>query len=173
MKKIIIALALLCHPAHAQDKPIIAMPKSCEPYRDVIPSYWGEGISYEQGTDSTTSEDMTPRFEGRCSDDTISLLLGFGKGCTGASVCRIGTFARQRLVSQNQSIYPQKLFKPFYLDKTPDIMAYFTPATCGANCSDSHLMWIENGYFYEIGNKAADLDTLIKSQQSIKSSSTP
>ncbi|TAE33196.1 MAG: hypothetical protein EAY65_05345 [Alphaproteobacteria bacterium] len=161
MKKIIIALSIIyahiAYASHAFD-----LPKSCVHYRGVIPTYWGEGLSFDGDSPDK------PTFGGSCSDDTISLGLGFGKGCTGGNACRIGGYLRQRLPSSSLVIYPREIFMPVYFGGDEDLIGYFIPATCGANCSDSHLMWIEEGYFYEISMKAADKDELVKARESMK-----
>ena len=87
------------------------------------------------------------------------IIIGFVEDCEGGNACRWG------------SAYGGKVeFKPEKGDVTVklagNIKGFFRDATCGANCSDSKIFWMQNGYLYAVGIKAAKLKALIKAANS-------
>ena len=84
------------------------------------------------------------------------LQVAFTRDCSGGNACHYGTVSGQ-VVKQAVS---RKKGKAVSLAK--GVTGYFVDAKCGANCPDSILVWMEDGYRYTIGIKAADMETLIK-----------
>jgi hypothetical protein len=84
--------------------------------------------------------------------------------CAGAHICGYGSVLGQ--VSSIKTIDEQfgfdREFKPTYRSKNPlqtvtlanGIEGRFIPFVCGANCSDSRIVWGENGYRYSISLRA-------------------
>ncbi len=62
----------------------------------------------------------------------------------------------EAISSQNPVLNGEKVFL------ASNITGYFTDATCGANCSDSTLVWEQNDVRYTVALKAGKLETLVK-----------
>lgn len=42
------------------------------------------------------------------------------------------------------------------------IVGYFFDAECGASCDEATITWKQNNYYYSVGNKAGDMETVLK-----------
>lgn len=84
------------------------------------------------------------------------LLLAFSPDCSGASVCRYGMVSGQ--VMRSKSARPQG--KAMKLAR--GITGYFVDFDCDLSCSDSTLSWMQGGYRYTVGIKAAEAEQLVK-----------
>jgi hypothetical protein len=77
---------------------------------------------------------------------SYSVLLAFTPDCSGASVCRIGSFSGSRAGQKKLHGKAVRLQK--------GITGRYTESECGANCSDSVVSWREGPYLYSVGVKA-------------------
>ena len=82
--------------------------------------------------------------------------LAFTKNCTGGNACRYGRVSGQAIGKAAKQERGQAV------SLTQGITGYFVNAKCGANCSDSTLTWIQEGYRYTVGIKAEHVETLTK-----------
>jgi hypothetical protein len=80
--------------------------------------------------------------------------LAFVPDCYGASACRFGELGGDK-ITQN---LPPLQGKKTVLSK--GITGYYTPAVCGANCSDGVLVWQQEGVRYHLALKAGKLEDL-------------
>ena len=80
--------------------------------------------------------------------------LAFAPDCYGAGACRFGEIAAEKKINQSPTLKGQKVAL------TKGITGYYTPATCGANCSDSSLVWEQGGIIYRMALKAGKLESL-------------
>jgi hypothetical protein len=107
------------------------------------------------------------------------IILGLSADCGGGNACRWGTLSGQQLTPNTPSIARQfadytdpsyqpwtnlppeikKQFGPVKL--TRGLSGFFVPATCGANCGDSMVLWEQNGFRYMVGIKVGKLKEVI------------
>jgi hypothetical protein len=92
----------------------------------------------------------------KATGEHYELQIAFTKNCTGGNVCHYGIISGQ---TAKRAVEREK-GKPVSLVK--GIVGYFVDAKCGANCTDSTLVWKEGSYRYTVGIKAADIETLTK-----------
>ena len=83
------------------------------------------------------------------------VMLAFDEDCTGGTACRLGSISGES-VNQNFEEDGEKV------TLANNITGYFIDATCGANCSDSTLSWIDNNNRYKVALQAGKLETLMK-----------
>ena len=84
------------------------------------------------------------------------LQLAFTKTCGGGTACRYGMVSGQAVEGR------ARREKGRAVSLAHGITGYFVDAQCGANCSDSTLTWVQDGYRYTVGIKAEKVETLIK-----------
>lgn len=99
------------------------------------------------------------------------IVLGWTVNCGGGNACRWGTLSGQRITPNTPSIarqfadFPDPNFQP-WADLPPEIKqqfgpvkltrgisGFFVPATCGATCGDSMVLWEQDGFRYMVGIK--------------------
>lgn len=87
--------------------------------------------------------------------------LAFTQDCNGGNACRLGSIRGEVIPLKQIPLTGKKIaLKNGYL-------AYFTEAKCGANCSDSTLVWQDKNTRYTFAIKASDLNTLVKMANSV------
>jgi putative hemolysin len=83
--------------------------------------------------------------------------LGFGADCRGAGACHYGSLAGKK-VDSNEPVSTRTFeFDAARAQKVTlanGIEGYFIEALCGANCDDSKVFWISDGFQYMVGMKA-------------------
>lgn len=84
------------------------------------------------------------------------IMLAFTENCTGGTACRLGHIS----ATANVAKAPAPTGETVSLAE--GLTGYFTDATCGANCSDSTLVWEQNNVRYTVAIKAGKVSTLIK-----------
>lgn len=82
-----------------------------------------------------------------------SVILGYTPDCNGGTACRLGTLTAAK---------PSEPPTGETVTLAQGVTGYFTPATCGANCSDATLSWEQNGNRYTVGLKAGQKEALIE-----------
>lgn len=92
----------------------------------------------------------------KITPSTYQILLAFTEDCTGGTACRLGSISGEAISSKNPVLNGEKVFL------ASNITGYFTDAMCGANCSDSTLVWEQNDVRYTVALKAGKLETLVK-----------
>ena len=92
----------------------------------------------------------------KATPEHYEVQVAFTRDCSGGNACHYGTLSGQAV----KRVVSRKKGKPVSLVK--GITGYFVDAKCGANCSDSVLVWMEHDFRYTIGIKAADMETLIR-----------
>lgn len=100
------------------------------------------------------------------SPDHYSIELAFVPDCYGATACRFGEVSGEKKTPRTPAPSGQKL------TLTGGITGYFTPAVCGANCSDATLMWEQDGIRYTIALKAGRRESLQRMAESAIATST-
>jgi hypothetical protein len=98
--------------------------------------------------------------------ERYSIELAFAPDCHGATVCRFGEVSGEKKTPQTPALSGQKL------TLTRGITGYFTPAVCGANCSDATLIWQQDGIRYTIALKAGRRESLQRMAESAIASSS-
>jgi hypothetical protein len=88
------------------------------------------------------------------------VMLAFDPQCNGGTACYLGSVSG-KLVDGN--LVP-KGTKVALANK---LTAYFVDASCGANCSDATLSWIEEGNLYQVAIKGGQLETLLEMANSM------
>jgi len=83
-------------------------------------------------------------------DDHYTITIGFGPDCAGGNVCRIGTISGRRLAA-DESPLMGGVPVPLPDGRT----GQFFDATCGANCGDGFVTWLEGDIQYTVGAKVA------------------
>jgi len=83
------------------------------------------------------------------------VMLAFDPQCNGGNACYLGSISG-KLVDSN--LVPEGT-KVALANK---LTGYFVDASCGANCSDATLSWIEEGNLYQVAIKGGQLETLLE-----------
>jgi len=83
------------------------------------------------------------------------VMLAFSEICNGGTACRLGSVSGVLLQSDKQTLEGTEV------TLANNITAYFADATCGANCSDSTLAWIDGNVIYQVAIGAGKLETLL------------
>jgi hypothetical protein len=86
--------------------------------------------------------------------DRYSIELAFAPDCYGATACRFGAVSGEKKTPRTPVLRGEKL------TLAAGITGYFTPAVCGANCSDATLIWEQDGVRYTIALKAGRRESL-------------
>jgi hypothetical protein len=94
------------------------------------------------------------------STSGYAILLATTADCDGSSVCRFGH------VEGFQANFPPT---GTAVTLPNGLTAYYTPATCGANCNDSTMSIDVNGFRYVVGEKGANEPDLITMANSLSS----
>ncbi len=84
------------------------------------------------------------------------IMLAFTENCTGGNACRLGNIFAEANTSKTPTLTGEAV------PLANGITGYFTDATCGANCSDSTLVWEQNNVRYTVAIKAGKVATLVK-----------
>jgi hypothetical protein len=82
---------------------------------------------------------------GAATEHGYVLELDAAKGCQGANVCFLASFAGER---DGKFSFRRKV------ELTHGIVGRFHPIQCGASCAPAFIQWKEFGVLYEIQNKA-------------------
>ncbi len=110
--------------------------------------------------------------------ERYSVSLDFVEDCYGVRACSFGQVTGEE--APTQSIESESRlapgFEPVAQSPNPQqtvtlakgIQGYFIPYVCGANCSDSKVVWEEGGYRYSVGIKGGSLDPEAEVQQLIE-----
>lgn len=92
--------------------------------------------------------------------------LDYTSDCQGAGACHFGSLAGMwvgpdatTVTSTDSFIYEADRAVAVQLDK--GIIGYFVEGLCGANCDDSKIFWLFEGYQFMVGGKAADQSGLV------------
>ena len=96
----------------------------------------------------------------KVEQDEYVVQLAFTKDCSGGSACHFG------FVSGKKSLRPEVPRGAKAVKLAGNLKGYFLDAKCGANCSDSVLLWMKDGYLYSIGLKAESIDVMTKVAES-------
>lgn len=83
--------------------------------------------------------------------------------CTGGVYCRLGEITGERVR------YNTPLPSGRRVVLSGGRRGVFTPATCGANCSDSQITWDEGPYRYVVGLKVGTLPEVLRMAESVVS----
>lgn len=81
--------------------------------------------------------------------------LAFDENCNGANVCRYGTVSGTLAKSGEP-------MEGTLVRLHRGMTGYYVSAVCEAYCLDSTISWIQDGYLYRIGIKAAKVEKLIR-----------
>lgn len=94
--------------------------------------------------------------------EQYDLVIGDGsvKYCTGGVYCRLGEVTGERR-RPNTPLPPGRR-----VTLSGGRRGVFTPATCGANCSDSQITWDEGPYRYAVGLKVGTLPEVLRMAES-------
>jgi hypothetical protein len=95
------------------------------------------------------------------SSSRYEIVLEVGPDCQGATACYIGTISGEKISPKLAQLKGKKI------KLGQGQTAYFTDATCGANCSDSSIVWDQGGVRYYIGMKGEKLDILKRVADSV------
>jgi hypothetical protein len=88
--------------------------------------------------------------------DAYSIQLAWVKDCEGGNACHVGYIGASKT-------RPQPSDKPEVpVTLTGGIRGSFFNFECGAHCDDAYLEWHEGEFYYEIGLKAGDKETLLR-----------
>ena len=91
--------------------------------------------------------------------------LDFGADCLGAGACHFGSLAGMRVgpatypTSTPNYLFDEDRAVAVQLDK--GITGYFVEGLCGANCDDSKVFWVIDGYQFMVGIKGADQQSVV------------
>jgi hypothetical protein len=88
------------------------------------------------------------------------VMLAFAPQCNGGAACYLGSVSG-KLVDGN--LVPEGT-KVALANK---LTGYFVDASCGANCADATLSWIEEGNLYQVAIKGGQLATLLEMANSM------
>lgn len=83
--------------------------------------------------------------------------------CTGGVYCRLGEITGERVGPNTPIPTGRRVVLP------GGRYGVFTPATCGANCSDSQVTWDEGPYRYVVGLKVGTLPEVLRMAESVVS----
>lgn len=83
-------------------------------------------------------------------EDSYTVTIGLDPECNGGNVCRIGTLSGRRLGADDQRLVGGTAV-PLPNGRT----GMFFDATCGANCGDGFVAWMEGDVEYTVGAKLA------------------
>jgi hypothetical protein len=92
--------------------------------------------------------------------------LDYGTDCQGAGACHYGVITGMRMpaavaVPVGTTNFPFDAGRAEQVSLEKGVTGYFVDATCGANCNDSQVWWVYDGYQYSIGLKAGPRDMVI------------
>lgn len=88
--------------------------------------------------------------------DSYNIVVGFGE-CSGGNVCRVGSIDAIALDNIDYDIEADGVPLPLPGRRT----GYFFDASCGANCGDGYIRWIDNDVVYSVGLKAARVEAVL------------
>lgn len=100
-----------------------------------------------------------------------SVILGYTQDCNGSSACRLGSVSGQmqptdspeRAYTDEDYLYPRRSEEPLTaVSLSKGIQGVFLPWRCAASCTDSQIVWSEDGYQYSVGIKLGDLASLVE-----------
>jgi len=83
--------------------------------------------------------------------------LGFGADCRGAGACHYGGLAGKKVESSEPTgtrSFEFDAARAVEVTLANGIEGYFVEGLCGANCDDSKVFWIWDGFEYMVGMKA-------------------
>ncbi len=91
----------------------------------------------------------------QADSSAYKIMLAFDESCTGGTACRLGSISGKSINRNYQPNGEEVLL-------ADNITGYFSDASCGANCSDSTLVWINDLNLYQVSLKAGKQDNLVK-----------
>lgn len=107
--------------------------------------------------------------------DSYSISLDAAKDCRGATACSFGSFTGKEIKSvisfraelpylddPNFSPVYKSSEEPSEVTLTNNIKGYFIPYICTASCSESLVLWDENGFRYSVGIRYASKQTMVR-----------
>jgi hypothetical protein len=90
--------------------------------------------------------------------------LDFDPNCQGATACHFGSMSGKK-VSSNQpestKNYPYDGSRAVKVTLAKSIQGYYVQGLCGANCDDSRVFFIYNGYQFMFGIKGASQKAVV------------
>jgi hypothetical protein len=88
------------------------------------------------------------------------VMLAFDPQCNGGTACYLGNVSGK--LTDGDSV-PEGT----KVTLANHLTGYFVDATCGANCSDSTLSWMDQGNLYQVALQGGKLETLLKMANSM------
>jgi hypothetical protein len=102
--------------------------------------------------------------------------LDFGEDCKGATACHFGVLAGS-LTSGNELYSTPNIFvdvdRAVPVTLANGIQGYYIEGLCGASCSNSLIVWVQDFYQYIIGSKGASQAFLLDIVNSAITNQTP
>jgi hypothetical protein len=102
--------------------------------------------------------------------------LDFSEDCNGATACHFGVLAGS-LTSGNELYSTPNIIvdaeRGIPVTLANGIEGYYIEGLCGASCSDSLIVWVQDFYQYIIGSKAAPQAFLLDLVNSAIANQTP
>lgn len=77
--------------------------------------------------------------------------LGVGPDCNGASQCRVSTFTARRSARSNPRLTSDGTEVPL----PGGLVGMFSDATCGTDCNNGFVTWVEDHVLYSVGSRLA------------------
>ena len=102
--------------------------------------------------------------------------LGFGADCRGAGACHYGSLAGKKVESSepvSTRSFEFDAARAVEVTLANGTQGYFVEALCGANCDDSKVFWISDGFEYMVGMKAGGLSDVVDLANAVIENSIP
>lgn len=115
--------------------------------------------------------------------DRYSISLDLTPDCMGAGACDFGYLSAEKITDTTPTV-PEEFAqytelvntdpnrskppvvrsdeKPSRVKLSQGVTGFFIPYVCGANCSDSKVIWDQNGYRYLVGIEMANKKTVVE-----------
>jgi hypothetical protein len=104
-------------------------------------------LPYELGESAAT---LTPTLS-MIDTGGYVIHLGVGPDCNGASQCRVSTFTARRSVRSNPRVTSTGTEVPL----PGGLVGMFSDATCGTDCNNGFVTWVEDHVLYSVGSRLA------------------
>jgi putative hemolysin len=102
--------------------------------------------------------------------------LGFGADCRGAGACHYGSLAGKKVESSepvSTRSFEFDAARAQTVTLANGIEGYFVEGLCGANCDDSKVFWISDGFEYMVGMKAGGQPDVVNLANAVIENSVP